>query len=113
METSNINNELKASDPHCPRLMEEEALSTIKYGPKQEKLGHKQEKLCHKHEKLGHKQEKLGHKHEKLGHHSLKMIQMNCSATKSSDKNSPLTKVRPRKVRTHDATPLYPPKGLS
>ncbi len=51
--------------------MEEEALSTIKYGPKQEKLGHKQEKL--------------GHKHKKLGHHSLKMIQMNCSATKSSD----------------------------
>jgi len=71
--------------------MEEEALSTIKYGPKQEKLGHKQEKL--------------GHKHKKLGHHSLKMIQMNCSAIKSSDKNSPLTKVRPRKVRTRDATP--------
>ncbi len=72
-------------------------------------MGHKQEKLGHKHEKLGHKQEKLGHKHEheKLGHHSLKMIQMNCSATNSSDKNSPLTKVRPRKVRTRDATPQY------
>jgi len=81
--------------------MEEEALHvlTIKYGLKQEKLGHKQEKL-------GHKEEKLGHKQEKLGHHSLKMIQMNCSATKSSDKNSSFTKVRSRKVRTREATPM-------
>jgi hypothetical protein len=79
--------------------MKEEALSAIKCVPKQEKLGHKQEKL-------GHKQEKLGHKHKKLGHHSLQMIQLNCSVTKSLDKNSPLTKVRPRKVRTRDATPF-------
>ncbi len=33
------------------------------------------------------------------------MMQLNCSATKSLDKNSPLTKVRPRKVRTRDAGP--------
>ncbi len=72
--------------------MEEEALLTIKYDPEQEKLGLKQQKL--------------GHKQEKLGHHSPKMIQLNCSATKSLDKIRDLTKVRPRKVRTRDATPI-------
>ena len=54
----------------------------------------------------GPKQEKLGHKQEKLGHHSPKMTHLNCSATKSSDKNRALTKVRPHKVQTRDATPF-------